>query len=321
MHRMRYKILLLLFLIWLPYFVVLFYKEVMRERIPAAKTAFTESELSPEKDPKNSLYHISMKDSRGSSELGLEEYLIGILPSTIDMSYEPEVLKAQAILLRSLFLYEMDEKAVVTLAAENYPYTYIPENDWQQIGTDQGDEVCKKAVEAVRQTEGIVMCTDGRIIPGTFCAVSAGGTRSDASGHHPWLKSVDCQESVEAENYLHVYHFPPDTWKDVKVLETDQRGYAVTVEADGEKMSGEAFRQQNGLESAWIRIHQGEDYLVETHGSGHGMGMDQYYANCLVKEGKKADYREILAYFYKNPTFEKITMYDCATKSYFPQAS
>ncbi|MBE5871931.1 MAG: hypothetical protein E7294_11855 [Lachnospiraceae bacterium] len=317
MHRMKHKILLLLFLLWLPYFAVLFYKEGIREKNMAVETAFMKSERDVEKELENSLYHVIMEDSRGRCELGLEEYLTGILPSTIDMSYEPEVLKAQAILLRSLFLHEMDKAGVVMLRAEDFPYTYIPENDRQQLEANPGDAVCQKALEAVRQTEGIVMCEDGRIIPGTFCAISAGGTRCDASFRHPWLKSADCPESMEAEDYLHVYHFPSDTWREVKVLETDQRGYAVTVEADGEKMSGEAFRQQNGLASAWIRINRGEDYLIETHGNGHGMGMDQYYANCLIREGKKEDYRELLAYFFKDPAFEKITMYDCSANENF----
>ena len=62
--------------------------------------------------------------------------------------------------------------------------------------------------------------------------------------------------------------------------------------------SGEKFREALNLPSGCFTLHDQEDQLkITTKGVGHGVGMSQYTANSMAKEGKK--YKEILAYFYE----------------------
>jgi stage II sporulation protein D len=257
----------------------------------------------------DSLYQVVFEDNRGRSAISLEEYLIGILATTIDIEYEEETLKAQAVLLRSTLLYEMNKENVMQISAEQFDYTYMTEMSWKKIWKEKYGTYYEKCQRAVNETEGITLSYKGENIPGTFCAVSAGATRAGEEEQYPYLKGVLCSKSVESADYLNLYHFPKDTWETIEVIASDERGYVTQIEVDGREMSGEDFRKQYNLASACMKILKGENYLIETRGKGHGFGMDQYYANCLALEGEDVDYMEILQYFYENISFEKTASY------------
>ena len=62
-------------------------------------------------------------------------------------------------------------------------------------------------------------------------------------------------------------------------------------------VSGTALRSLFGLRSASFTVSAGADGVVfSVTGSGHGVGMSQYGANALAKEGKT--FEEILKWYY-----------------------
>lgn len=74
-------------------------------------------------------------------------------------------------------------------------------------------------------------------------------------------------------------------------------GYTIT------KNDGSTVESQSLLPSAFFTIEkQGETYMIEGGGYGHGIGMSQNGANEMAKCGKT--YREILELFYQNVTIE-----------------
>lgn len=306
---MRNKLIVFLFLIWISYFAVVFFKGNVEEKEPEQNHLNILQEKTLIDTTQNSLYQVVFEDNRGRSVISLEEYLVGILPTTIDINYELETLKAQAVLLRSTLLYEMNKEGVRQIDSGKFHYTYMTEGAWKKIWKENYGTNYEKCMRAVNETEGITLSYKGENIPGTFCAISAGKTRKDKSRQYPYLKSVQCSKSVEASDYLQLYNFPINQWESLEIIEKDENGYANIVEADGKKMSGEAFRIEYGLASSCMKILKGKEYVIETRGKGHGLGMDQYYANCLAKEGEDVDYMEILNYFYQNISFEKTASY------------
>ena len=46
------------------------------------------------------------------------------------------------------------------------------------------------------------------------------------------------------------------------------------------------------------------EFIIETKGSGHGLGMDQYYGNYLAEN--EYSYTEILDYFFKDTKLSKM---------------
>lgn len=74
-------------------------------------------------------------------------------------------------------------------------------------------------------------------------------------------------------------------------------GYTIT------KNDGSAIDSQNLLPSAFFTItKQGDTYIIEGGGYGHGIGMSQNGANEMAKNGKT--YKEILSLFYQDVTIE-----------------
>ena len=79
----------------------------------------------------------------------------------------------------------------------------------------------------------------------------------------------------------------------------DGSGYVIQAKLGEAVMSGESLRECLGLNSSCFYIKEVEGQIrIVTRGLGHGLGLSQYAANEMAKEGK--DYQEILSYFYKN---------------------
>lgn len=67
----------------------------------------------------------------------------------------------------------------------------------------------------------------------------------------------------------------------------------------GNAFSGREVREKLQLRSSDFTIEQKNDYLIfTTKGNGHGVGMSQYGANGMAKEGKT--YEDIVKYYYKD---------------------
>src|SRR5699024_6682564 len=61
--------------------------------------------------------------------------------------------------------------------------------------------------------------------------------------------------------------------------------------------TGREIRENLGLQSSDFTIeHKNDHFVFNTKGYGHGVGMSQYGANGMAKEGKS--YKEILEYYY-----------------------
>ena len=76
-------------------------------------------------------------------------------------------------------------------------------------------------------------------------------------------------------------------------------GTIKTIKICDNEYTGQMIRSAFGLRSANFDIAYEDDKFVFTvRGYGHGVGMSQYGANEMAKEG--ADYKEILLWYYSN---------------------
>lgn len=84
----------------------------------------------------------------------------------------------------------------------------------------------------------------------------------------------------------------------------DSAGYVLYVERGGKIVTGEQFRESFFLASASFHLEEEEEkILITVKGTGHGLGMSQFGANEMAKEGE--DYTGILEYFFEDVTFTK----------------
>ena len=80
-------------------------------------------------------------------------------------------------------------------------------------------------------------------------------------------------------------------------IDRSDTGRAKYVTINNQKFKGTKFRGLLGLRSTDIDIKVNDDYVyINTKGYGHGVGMSQYGANEMAKEGY--NYEDILKYYY-----------------------
>ncbi len=242
---------------------------------------------------------------------GLEDYVAGILPGQMSVSYQTEALKAQAVIIRTNLLKKsMEFYGIKSLseAAEAIQeddlkamgFAYSSPDELEELwGYEQWETNYTKLEQIVSSTAGQVLTIDQQLVDLPYHAISAGKTRSGqvlGEGYF-YLESVDCPTDVEAADYLKVQVLSLD--ERPVIVEQDDARYVTKIRIGEEILAGEEFRSRFSLNSSSFTLEQTEEGVrVVTKGLGHGLGLSMYQANRFADEGKT--YLEILLYFYKN---------------------
>lgn len=107
------------------------------------------------------------------NELPVEEYLYGVVPSEMPVSYETEALKAQAICARAYAYRQMESDTYAQYGA------HLDDSISSQVYNNvQEDE---RAVFAVDDTYGVVPCYNDDVVEAFFFSTSCGSTSSNSS--------------------------------------------------------------------------------------------------------------------------------------------
>lgn len=260
----------------------------------------------------------------GVEEIPLELYIADRLARSIDNDFELEALKAQAVLIRSGLLLSAAE------SGEGTRSIHITDKDY---GTIQGTE---KIYEAAAQTKGVYLAYENLPVSGSYFAVSNGSTRnSEELGltEYPYLKSVPCSRDFLSKDYASSVRYDktefdriwdktlPFQITEEEILKNgtiskekgiddinlyrDSAGYVLYLSRGEKYISGEQFRDAYLLSSASFHfIEEDTKIIITSEGVGHGLGMSQFTANEMAKEGE--DYIKILSCFFPDTFLKKI---------------
>ncbi len=255
--------------------------------------------------------------------LPLESYLVGVIASEMPLSWPLETLKAQTVAARSYALVTMHERSKATFHVEST----ILDQVFSHIGTeDDGDPLTAKAKIAVKETEGLVlMAPNGKTLK-AFYHSDCGGKTSNAkdiwgygvstgvavdsscpSGSaHMWqLKMTDEMLSEKISKYLKkdlgiligMNLIRPSSEERIRKMELSFSGAG-----GGEKIKINAndFRAAIGfdqLKSTFFEVQKSGDlFQFSGKGFGHGVGLCQWGAKALGKQGKS--FEVILEHYY-----------------------
>lgn len=263
-------------------------------------------------------------------EMTLGDYLVGVVRAEMPASFELEALKAQAVAARTYTAYKIlsggnhgDSADICT--DSTCCQAYISEERAMENWGDAAAGNEAKVEEAVRQTDGQTILYGGVPILAVFHSSSAGQTRAAGEvwvSDLPYLQPVDSPEDDETiPNYYSRAEFTPEEFREkihssypeadltgdvsgwLKNAVTDASGSVETVEVGGVTVKGTAMRTILGLRSACFtwEVQDGKLVFFVT-GFGHGVGMSQYGANRMAREG--ADYVEILTHYYTGVSVE-----------------
>lgn len=118
------------------------------------------------------------------NKLDIEDYLKGVVPSEMPRSWSTEAHKAQAIAARSYALANLGKRA-----SHGYDLKDTPED--QAYGGLSAESV--NTNQAVKDTEGIVLIYNLKIIPAYYSASAGGQTKSCSA---VWTKNLPYLQSV-----------------------------------------------------------------------------------------------------------------------------
>lgn len=219
----------------------------------------------------------------------LDDYCIGVLAKEISSDYEEEMLKAQAVIVRTTVYSEVKELDKELMQRPNMDAA------WYQ-----------KLKEIWQETEGQVVMYGEELALVPFHQLSNGKTRSGQevleSDAYPYLQIKDCAKDIGGDMQMQSKVIPV---AGAKVLTTDSAGYVLEVQVGGETISGESFRDTYELASSAFELQEFDGKTrVITRGVGHGLGLSQYTANEMAKEGKT--HEEILQYFFEGTEIREV---------------
>jgi stage II sporulation protein D len=252
---------------------------------------------------KNGLYIIN--------ELPLENYIKDVVAAEVSADWDMEALKAQAVISRTYAIYQkrMNGDSLYHIASSVLDQVYKGNNPDARINS------------AVEQTGGEILTYDGKPIQAFYHSTSYGSTESSEEVFgkgYPYLKPVESTSSIS----------PYAVWeRKIKLAEIEEaldipgirkiaiKSYTSTKRVKELLITGKSgtsaiiatdFRKAIG----WSRLPStnftltidGDSVYFEGKGYGHGVGLCQWCALSMAREGK--NYREILSYYYPGTTIQ-----------------
>lgn len=247
------------------------------------------------------------------NRIPLDEYLYGVLYHEVSHRWPMEALKVQAIAARTFAVYQAQQNKL-------QPYDLRSDVYSQMYGGRTSEKW--STTRAVNLTKGKVLKYKGEILPAYYHATCAGHTE-DASNlwnvdmeplkgvacdyckgspHYRWSRKI---KLIDLENKLQDNGYKISGISSVSVLSRNASGRVDKLQikwaGEGEViLSGKDFRQMigpNEIRSTKFDVSLNDAALIiDGTGWGHGVGMCQWGAYGMARQGKTAE--EILKYYY-----------------------
>lgn len=269
----------------------------------------------------NSMVRVKNEATGKITKVPLEEYIIGVVSGEMPISFEIEALKAQAVAARSYVMVEMEksinrEYDVVDTVTNQ---VYLTQDHLKAVWKDSYIKNINKVKEAVLSTKGEYASYNGKVAQTFFFSTSPGMTENSEevfvskleylrSTESLWDKESPVYETEKKINLKDFYNKLNLEYQDnliIEIIKTTSTGRIKELKINNKNFTGSEVCSKLSLRSTYFNIEQNKDVItIKNKGYGHGVGMSQYGAQGMAKEGYKYD--EILKYYYKDIKIEKI---------------
>lgn len=254
-------------------------------------------------------------------EIGVFDYLTGVVAAEMPVSFEPEALKAQSVAARSYLqraLASPKHEGADICTDSACCQAYLSPEQLKSSWGDKYAQYSEKISAAVKATDGEYLSYDGKPALAAFHSSSDGATEDAGAiwSDVPYLKSVSSPETGDSvPNFQStvvnsdldfrdtILYLKPeadmtgdaDSWLGETTRTASGRVASIVI--GGVSFTGSELRSLFKLRSTDFELtHADGSFTFTVHGYGHGVGMSQYGANAMARSG--SDYREILAHYY-----------------------
>jgi len=268
-------------------------------------------------------------------EMNLEDYVVGVVAAEMPAEFELEALKSQAVAARTYAVKSMlvfggsgvvDQPGADVSTDYRQSQAFVSEEKLKERWGTSYERYWGKISRAVAETRGQVITYNGEFINAVFHSTSGERTASakEVWGFdYPYLISVPCSWDQKSPRYNDRKEFALAEIEQLlgtetqvvaavqngsgvtQVIETTDSGRIGQIRIGGKVLSGLTIREKLDLRSTNFKIEiQGPKMIFNTIGYGHGVGLCQYGANGMAKEGR--DYRQIITNYYTGVAIKNI---------------
>ncbi len=253
------------------------------------------------------------------------EFIYGTVATEMPVSFEIEALKAQTVAAYTYFSRIREEfrrkngqgQGEITINSKNWKY-YVSVDQMKEKWGENFLERYDKIKSAVDSVFGETLEYEGSLILSVYHAMSSGQTEKSKDvfgGEFSYLTSVSSPGDKEAKDYETSAEFSVEelkqilesAWSDCKFdenpnfwirdIERTESGMVKSIVVCSHKTNGRELRSLFSLRSADFDVeYQNDKFVFKVRGYGHGVGMSQYGAQFMAKQG--ADYKKILKWYY-----------------------
>lgn len=282
---------------------------------------------------------VRLDTGKSVTDISVEDYIAGVLASRLAYGNEPELIKTQAVMIRTQIYRAMKDN--LSVDDDELAMTYMSKKERMKLW--QGDYEANEALieDCIAAVPQLVMRYQEELISCPYTHITAGKTRSMSNGTMPWLKQADCPDDIKTEQYMSIKYMSNSEFiklcskkfstlsetasagfnKDapleaVQIVERDRSDYVNRIKAGNIVVSGEEFADALGLASPCFFIENvssnagksgttdSGDIRLTVRGSGSGYGLSINQAAVMAQQG--SSYEEILKYFFNGISIENL---------------
>ncbi|MBQ9854157.1 MAG: stage II sporulation protein D [Bacilli bacterium] len=305
---MKKIIIFVALLILIPFFIVLIYNRNYKE----IELLYV-----------NNIF-IRVKRHKDNSiiSMPLEEYIVGVLAGEMPIDFDIEAFKAQAVASRSYALlrmeYNKDKEYDVLDSIMNQVYL-----DNEYLKKAWGKSYVKninKLRTAVNSTIDEYLIYDGKIADALFFSTSNGYTENSEnvfdfkcgylkSVESPWDKDVSSafksSKTILLTDFYKTLGIEYNKNLNIEIINRSETGRILSLKINNKEFKGTKIYSLLGLRSTDFEMELlGDSVKITTKGYGHGVGMSQYGALGMAREG--FTYKEILSHYYSGTSIKKM---------------
>lgn len=268
-------------------------------------------------------------------EVSVRDYVRGAVASEMPAKFHEEALKAQAVAAHTYALYNhyfQQNNPDPSLKGADFAADplnrkgYMTEKAVKDFYGESAEISWRKICNAVDSVLAYIIEYDNEPIVAAYHSISSGKTEDAANvwqGSAPYLIAEESEGCLLAPDYevtttisapnaklIIKENYPqanlesdPAAWFNIQ--ERSDSGYVTQIDVGGISLHGKDVRSMFDLRSHDFDIScSGDIFSFTTYGYGHGVGLSQYGADFMARQG--ASFDEILDNYYSGIVIKQI---------------
>lgn len=295
---------------------------VLKDKINADENTSVSQTSTTEAPKSTNTLTVFRSVNQENIEIDFFEYVCGSVAAEMPLSYHEEALKAQAIACYTNAL-RLKNSATITSTYHisddsSVHQGYLSEEQRKEKWGEDFEKYESKLESIVKSVENLAIYYNNELCIAAFHAICSEKTENAEiiwGNKVPYLVSVKSVGDNLSPQYSSVVIFEKNEFieitksltknkniknlKDlIEIKKTSKAGTVLEVSLNKESLTGDEIRKAFSLRSPVFTIKTTEKAVTfNVTGYGHGVGMSQYGADFMARQG--STYEEILKHYYK----------------------